>query len=297
MLRLLLVPLLGGVIGYITNDIAIKMLFRPREAVYLGSWRLPFTPGLIPRQKERIAASLGEVVSEQLLDEETLRASIFSEEAVGALREHVRRFLESYAECGDTVEETGERLLGISRYKAFTQRAEEALRGLLLRKLRESDIGAEIVRHCMNRLREPLGIGSNSPLFRQVLAQLEASLGAAIQEVILDMAPGLVRDELHAYFEELGDTRLCDLCERHRERLPAIADGVALLYRRLLGDNLGKLLEAVNVSGIVRNKIAAFDAAQLETLILGIMRRELRAIVWLGALLGLLMGSLNLLLL
>ena len=47
----------------------------------------------------------------------------------------------------------------------------------------------------------------------------------------------------------------------------------------------------------MRNKIAAFDAAQLETLILGIMRRELRAIVWLGALLGLLMGSLNLLLL
>ena len=58
-LKLILAPVLGGVIGYITNDLAIRMLFRPRKAVYIGKLHVPFTPGLIPQQKERIAASIG----------------------------------------------------------------------------------------------------------------------------------------------------------------------------------------------------------------------------------------------
>lgn len=48
MIKYILMPFLGGIIGYITNGIAIKMLFRPRKAVYLGHWKIPFTPGLIP---------------------------------------------------------------------------------------------------------------------------------------------------------------------------------------------------------------------------------------------------------
>ncbi len=43
--------LIGAVIGYITNWLAIKMLFRPREAKYIFGMKLPFTPGLIPKEK------------------------------------------------------------------------------------------------------------------------------------------------------------------------------------------------------------------------------------------------------
>ena len=47
-------PLLGGLIGYITNDIAIRMLFRPHKAKYLFGIHIPFTPGIIPKEKGRI---------------------------------------------------------------------------------------------------------------------------------------------------------------------------------------------------------------------------------------------------
>ena len=50
-------PLLGGVIGYITNDIAIRMLFRPHKAKYVMGVHIPFTPGIIPKEKGRIAVS------------------------------------------------------------------------------------------------------------------------------------------------------------------------------------------------------------------------------------------------
>jgi uncharacterized membrane protein YheB (UPF0754 family) len=48
-------PVVGGVIGYFTNDIAIKMLFRPYRPWYVGKQRVPFTPGLIPSNQERLA--------------------------------------------------------------------------------------------------------------------------------------------------------------------------------------------------------------------------------------------------
>jgi uncharacterized membrane protein YheB (UPF0754 family) len=66
-------PLVGGVIGYFTNDIAIKMLFRPYKTLYLGGRRLPFTPGLIPRNQERLAKRVSDTIMGSLLTPEEMQ--------------------------------------------------------------------------------------------------------------------------------------------------------------------------------------------------------------------------------
>lgn len=60
-------PVVGGIIGYFTNDIAIKMLFRPYRAIYVGNRQLPFTPGLIPRNQERLAKRISDTIMGSLL--------------------------------------------------------------------------------------------------------------------------------------------------------------------------------------------------------------------------------------
>ncbi|MDF5712823.1 MAG: DUF445 family protein [Rhizonema sp. NSF051] len=60
-------PILGGIIGYFTNDVAIKMLFRPYQAILIGGRRVPFTPGLIPRNQERLAKKVSETIMGSLL--------------------------------------------------------------------------------------------------------------------------------------------------------------------------------------------------------------------------------------
>lgn len=65
-------PAIGGVIGYFTNDIAIKMLFRPYRPLYLGKWRVPFTPGLIPSNQERLAKRISDTIMGSLLTPEEL---------------------------------------------------------------------------------------------------------------------------------------------------------------------------------------------------------------------------------
>ncbi|MGB5712340.1 MAG: DUF445 family protein, partial [Waterburya sp.] len=60
-------PIAGSIIGYFTNDIAIKMLFRPYKAIYIGKGKLPFTPGLIPSNQERLAQKVSDTIMGSLL--------------------------------------------------------------------------------------------------------------------------------------------------------------------------------------------------------------------------------------
>jgi uncharacterized membrane protein YheB (UPF0754 family) len=66
-------PLAGALIGYITNAVAIKMLFRPLKEIRIFGIRLPFTPGILPRQRKRLAQSIGAMVERELLTAEVLR--------------------------------------------------------------------------------------------------------------------------------------------------------------------------------------------------------------------------------
>ena len=60
-------PLVGAFIGYLTNRVAIRMLFRPLKAWRVGGLRVPMTPGVIPANREELAKNMGEVVGDHLL--------------------------------------------------------------------------------------------------------------------------------------------------------------------------------------------------------------------------------------
>jgi len=66
-------PVVGGIIGYFTNDIAIKMLFRPYRPYYVGGRQVPFTPGLIPRNQERLAKRIADTIMGSLLTPDELQ--------------------------------------------------------------------------------------------------------------------------------------------------------------------------------------------------------------------------------
>ena len=65
-LQLLILATIGGVIGWITNLLAIKMLFRPFEPMNIPIINLKIQ-GLIPKRKAEIARSIGETIETELL--------------------------------------------------------------------------------------------------------------------------------------------------------------------------------------------------------------------------------------
>jgi len=74
----LISSLVGAIIGYVTNFIAIKMLFRPYKAKKLGSLTI-IPQGVIPKEKANLAKNVADVVENHLLDKNELHKLITSE--------------------------------------------------------------------------------------------------------------------------------------------------------------------------------------------------------------------------
>ena len=296
--RAIVAPLLGGVIGYITNDLAIKMLFRPRKAIYIGKFHVPFTPGLIPSQQGRIASSIGDVISTQLLNEETLRQTLLSEKTVGGLQDKVRAFLRKLSKDERRVSDLLRMPEIQGRINVSVDELEKKLTDALAGKIVEAKLGYAVVDSAIGNKMDFL---TQNKLFMMLVdgnaqESIKEKLAEKVDEVINERAPDVAAAIVNKFKTDIMDARLCDLYAKYQDKEDMLIDRLTEVYTSVLGDNLGRLLRAINIEKIVVDKINGLDPAGLEAMIFGIMKKELRAIVYLGALLGFLMGFINLLL-
>ncbi|MGV1099619.1 DUF445 family protein [Thiovibrio sp. JS02] len=72
-------PLVGAFIGYATNHVAIRMLFRPLTPWRIFGLRLPMTPGVIPAKRHELAENIGKMVGRHLLTSEDVRHALGQE--------------------------------------------------------------------------------------------------------------------------------------------------------------------------------------------------------------------------
>lgn len=97
----------GAIIGYVTNWLAIKMLFRPYNKKKFLGVDIPFTPGVIPKEKSRIAKSVGETIGEHLLSPEIVASALSGEKAKDQIeawfKDNINRLKEYDRSIKDTV--------------------------------------------------------------------------------------------------------------------------------------------------------------------------------------------------
>jgi len=78
LIRLIAIPVIAAATGYITNYIAVRMLFRPRDACRIFGFHLQ---GLIPRRRGQIADSIADTVAKHLISHDDIRR-VLAEPAV-----------------------------------------------------------------------------------------------------------------------------------------------------------------------------------------------------------------------
>ena len=66
-------PLVGALIGYATNWLAVKMLFRPRKPTGIGPFQFQ---GVVPRRQEALADSIAETVQDELISAKDVAALV-----------------------------------------------------------------------------------------------------------------------------------------------------------------------------------------------------------------------------
>lgn len=63
-LSYILIPLISAFIGYFTNWVAIKMLFHPKEPLFILGYNFQ---GIFPKRRKQFAEKLGKLVSQEFL--------------------------------------------------------------------------------------------------------------------------------------------------------------------------------------------------------------------------------------
>lgn len=90
-------PIIGAAIGYLTNRVAIRMLFRPLKKWRVGPLSLPMTPGVIPAKRHELARNIAEMVAEHLLTSEELNKALHKDAFQSHLYKTIRNRLQAIA--------------------------------------------------------------------------------------------------------------------------------------------------------------------------------------------------------
>ena len=321
-LSYIIAPLLGGVIGYITNDIAIRMLFRPHTAKYIFGIHIPFTPGIIPKEKGRIAEAVGGVISENLMNKEVLEKYLLSEDMVGKVRSAVDEFIATQQRNNETVAQFLGHYLSKEEIDTISQNINQSITKQTYEKLADSSVGEKVAHIAIDHVAQKLTIDGAQELLSGIggaLGGLGGMAAGLFGGNIVAKFLGMLRDPAEHFLAKNINTMLRDngeeivsnmiggevdnflnkpvskLLEGHEEQLAQAVNTIESIYRSIITEHLPKILQSIDISKIVRERINEMDVNETEKLIFQVMDQELKAIVWLGALLGLVMGSINIL--
>lgn len=90
LIRILILAVIGGFIGYVTNVVAIRLIFRPIEPIKIPILNIEIV-GLIPKRRAEIAANVGEIIQEEFLSMDEILANIITDED----KEEVVRYIKA----------------------------------------------------------------------------------------------------------------------------------------------------------------------------------------------------------
>ncbi|MBE6315434.1 MAG: DUF445 family protein [Bacteroidales bacterium] len=298
MYHYLIGPAVGAVIGYITNDIAIRMLFRPHQAKYIMGIHVPFTPGIIPKEKARIAGAIGKAVSENLMNREVLEKSLLSDDMLKKISNAIDEFVTTQSGNDETIEQFALHYLSSDDINAMRSDVTGGIIKLVTAKLQNSDLGSSIAHmateHVMEKTRNSLAGRLGAEMFIQPLAQpIEKILAKHINEILQNNSQQMIQDLVNKEASELMGMTMSQLTTGRDEQVEQIKRGVLNAYRTIIIEHLPRILQDIDISTIIEQRINEMDMNEAEAIIMDVMKKELRAIVWLGALLGCIMGTIN----
>ncbi|KEJ04063.1 hypothetical protein N494_00405 [Clostridium botulinum A2B7 92] len=174
-MKFLIASIIGGIIGYLTNWIAIKMLFRPYEEKRIFGMKVPFTPGLIPKEKIRIAKSVGNAIGEHLLSSEIIVKSLCSENMNNRLKVWIRQKVYSLITTKKTLEDKFKEFLD-HKYEYFINALKVSLGNLTINNLKNEKNRGKIKDIVKIKLDKVLSVNGNNITNSYIYKQIKAGL-------------------------------------------------------------------------------------------------------------------------
>ena len=289
-LKYIITPVMGTIIGYGTNYIAVKMLFRPRNEVKILGRTLPFTPGAIPKGKPRLAKAIGNVVGNTLITKDDIKSKLLNENTQAAVIGKISEILN--AEIKSEVMTVGK--LDDESYAAIKTKISDTVTEQILVSVNNIGIGKVISDECEKVVKEKI----QNPMFKMFInddfiASITRMIGDEVQKYIDKNGSSVIGREVNRKIDDIEVKSVSKLLQNVDITEEKIQSSITKLYNKSVEKALDELFAKLDISKMIEDKINAMDMDELETLVLQVMKKELDTIVNLGAVIGLIMGLLN----
>ena len=269
----------SAIIGIFTNYIAVKMLFRPYTAKYIGKFHIPFTPGIVPRRKGALAKALGRMVSEMLVRTEDLKNALLSDEISMTIAKGILAF--------PSIRSSGEALFP-DQYEEGRDTVLDYLTDKIMGGILAMNVGEVIAAEAATTVQ---GFASRNPLVGMfvndaMIAQLSAPIGEKVTAFLEGDGRAKLRNALDEELSEMEEKPVAKLVGD----TAAFEKIIVGLYRRLVDKYAHSIATQFHIDAIVEAKVNAMPPEALEALMLSVMKKELTDVIRLGAVIGFIMG-------
>ena len=284
-ISMLIVLAMSAVIGIFTNYIAVKMLFRPYRAKYIGKFKIPFTPGIMPRRQPALARALGDMISNSLVRSEDLKKALLSDEISHTIARGILSF--------PSVKSSGCSLFGEDAYESKREVVLDFLSNRIMQGILAMNVGEVIANEASNAVNE---FTAKNPLLAMFVSdatvkQLSAPIGDKVTAFLEGDGKQKLREALAKELEPFEEKPIAEWID-DTEAFERIVIG---LYRRLVDKYAASVASQFHIAEIVEEKVNAMPPEALEALMLSVMKKELNAIIWLGGIIGLILGGVSVL--
>lgn len=286
-------PLVGAFIGLITNYLAVKMLFRPYYPKKIFGVRIPFTPGIIPKRKDALAHGIGLAVGEDLFTGDDLKNLLCSEKIEQRLISNVKNALKEQA--SRSIDELVSSVASEESIDTYKDKISLFLAEKIISSAKKMDIGEIVATKGKEALVEKkaslgmLGMFLTDGIVDPLLAQVKDKVSLFLEEEGVETALPAIREEVSLITGAPIDEQI-DFSSLDEEKITSV---VKSLYESLIIKAIDAIASDLDICSIVEEKVKKMPLRDLEALCLKIMKRELRALVILGGIIGLIIGIIN----
>ncbi|MEP1150288.1 MAG: DUF445 family protein [Balneola sp.] len=245
---------ISGLIGFLTNWLAITMLFRPANK------RPIFGQGLVPAQKDRIAYRLAAAVSEDLINPEIIKQKIQESQAISKYRAQATDYIRQVIDDPDFRSEL--KVLAVDYVDEMVAQPEV-----------RTNIAGSIINQIENSIEE----NSFEKVALKAYSFIKGQEMQTLVEDALTKLPGGV---------EKGLDKLDDFLDTLPDKIEANSSTIENIVTSLLY----KLINQLDVHALVEDNLREYDEQRLEKLIKNASNDQLQYIQYLGAVLGTLGG-------
>jgi len=247
---LLRIVSISGLIGFLTNWLAITMLFRPsQKRPILGQ-------GLIPAQKDRIAYRLASAVSEDLINPEIIKRKIHESQAITRYREKATIYVKNIIDDPE-----------------FREGLKSLLVSYIDEMIADPEVRASIAKKLIKQIDEAIDENSFEKVALKAYSFLKGQEMQDLVESALVKLPTGVEKGLNTMDQFLDD-------------LPEKLDEHGSVIEEMVTNLLYKLINQLDVHALVEDNLRQYDEKKLETLIKNASNDQLQYIQYLGAVLG-----------